>query len=245
MRKVLFLFCFISVTAVAQYDYNLPPNFSLFRWAPEDDSLALDIGPNKKWFGHIFLSYGLSATGAEGDAASVNHKGGNFEYGLRGKLKINNILAFGCDLKYDRLAYQIKQTGDKTFPDSSKFDKQKFAIHNVAAEVFIRINHDPIFGRKRGDYLGSYIDFGGYFGYGFSMRQVVKTTDQNNGDNLKIVRTGMDYLERISYGYSARLGFSHFIIYGKYRVSNYVDQDVYNFAFPRLTIGLQAAIFEN
>lgn len=254
MKNILYVILLISPLCFAQtqkYDLdgveynNTPPNYSLFQYDLASDTSENHIGPNKKLFGYSTIGLGSTVGVAEGDMKSKIIPSSNFNLGSLGRIRINNVLAIGTGFQYDRTAYLLDQNSSKVFPDSTEYDKQKLAFHSLQIAPFIRINFDWLLGRKRGNFLGDYIDIGAYGGYSFGIRQVVKFEDETTNEKFRVVKRGMEYLDRLNYGWMARLGFNHFAFYGTYRLSNWVDQDKYSFAFPRITVGMQLAIFEN
>lgn len=252
MRNLLMILILVSNSSFSQssfevtdYENPAPANFELYDYNLALDTFENNIGPNKAKFGYTYLGFGGPLGPVEGDYKSAIIPSTNFQLGMIGKLKINNILAIAGYIQYDRSAFLMAQNDDKAFPDSTQYDKQKFAFHSLQTAPFIRINFDPILGRKRGNYLGDYIDFGPYIGYSFAVRQVTKFVDESSGEKLRVVKRNMDYLDRLNYGWSARLGFNHFAFYGTYRLSNWVDQEKYKFTFPRYSLGIHFCFFSS
>jgi len=201
-----------------------------------------ESGPNMKRHKQIYMSYGVMPIGASEDPGAdiVPFLSNEFQFGYRYKRKLASFFAVGFDLGYSHRSYRLDQDSSKVFPTSKLVKMEKITYDGLQVGLYMRFNFDV----NRGNYLGNYLDLGGYAeGYG-AIRHITKEefdiATPNGASRKKTVSKGLVWSERYAYGAQARLGFGRFIVYGSYRLSDLVQNDVAD-AFPemsRLTVGL-------
>jgi len=200
------------------------------------DTLIPSFGKNRLFYMHNTIGYGVNFLNQSGVYETELSGSGNFMFGYTFKWKANNLLAFGFDLMWNTYDYKLKQDDNKLFPDSLKHEKQKIIFSDIAVSPFIRINFD----KKRGDFLGYYLDLGGYGAYHLSRKLYTKdvlSTDEISKSYINKYHA----LEKYNYGLYARLGFNSVIVFAKYRMSELLIENGVN-DLPPLTVGLQWVI---
>ena len=219
------------------------------------DTVEVKFGPNKKYFGHMYVGYGFVAGPAENKGSAVDY-GSSHEwlFGYRFKYKVGNVYALGFDVTVNPVTYFIKQKTGKTLPNPFLFDEEKFKFTNFGLSVYQRFNWD-----KRGNYVGNFIDMGAY-GNWMPVKVHIFEDDNLFGisgplsgvKEVKVRETGLKYVEDFNYGVLARVGFNRYVFYGSYRLSDLfggysvadeTGKNMYDFAeLPRVTVGFQLGL---
>lgn len=210
------------------------------------DTTSPDRGPNRKHFSQWFLTEGFIIGQPESEGAEViQGRSTQIEFGYRYKRRVNQTLAWGYEIWFNRRNYLLKQDSSKTFPDNILHKKEKFQLNTFRGGLYTRINLN----RYRGEFLGTYLDIGGYGEWAFSTRHV--TVDKNDvattvgGSRTKSVNQNLVYMESFNYGIRARLGQNKVALFGDYRLSDMFDTGAANLApeMPRLTVGFEIQLF--
>lgn len=243
----IFTMSIASLRGQHQYDFKVKDESnrswraSLFSWSLKDDTTGRNFGPNRSFFQYMTLGYGITYGEQEGNDADHLDFTGNYKLGYVFKFKISPVFSGGFNLLYSRTAFKIDQGDDgKTFPDSIAYKKQKLAFHEAVLDPYLRINFDP----KRGNHMGNYLDLGAYGSYTVGARLISVKEDPVNDEHIKTVRSNLSYINRMNYGLSARLGFNQFMLFGRYRLSDRIEQDKVDFVLPRFTFGIQIGVWE-
>src|SRR5205085_8212921 len=103
---------------------------------------------------------------------------------------------------------------------------------------FNRFNFDP----HRGNFIGTYIDIGaiGYWDYS------VKEISKNKLPDGSISRTSvkdLDYTNDFSAKIYSRVGFSHFALYGSYRITDLFKTSSDFPDLPRMLFGFEFGLY--
>ena len=199
---------------------------------PPQDTIISKKGPNRQYYGHLFLAAGAIFGNPDNEGGEI--KQGNsltLDAGYRYKLKINKFYSIGSDIAYKIKSYKLLQENGKLVPDSLLHNKEKLSTDNLGIAVFNRFN----FGR-RGNTIGKFIDIGAYIDWVFNESHVSK--DKFNGKNYTVKVTGIDIINPFVYGFYAQIGSGKFILFGKYRYSNMFKGEALP-ELPRINAGLQ------
>lgn len=211
------------------------------------DTLVPTNGPNYKNYTHWHINYGFIVGESEGSGAAIMQGNSyDFQLGIRYKRKICELYALGFQVNYDLQSFRIAQDVGKTFITAVLYDKQKFVYNNLEAEIYQRFS----FG-KRGNYMGKFIDMGGYGAWGFSTYHFTLERDVTGNGNAQITETTykkLPYVNAVNYGLSARIGINKIAIYGKYRFSDLFRTTNINGTpilypeLPRIVVGIEIGI---
>lgn len=195
-------------------------------------------GPNLTNFTYGYIGLGFPLNTSEPVNYTKPGLSSAFNIGMRYKRKLTNYLALGLDLGLSTTAYKIKQEEPKTFPNTTVNDKEKIQVSTLASSAFIRINVG-----RRGNYIGNYLDMGGYAGWNFQKKH--KTTNKNEaGEKVRESTTQLKYIENFSYGLITRIGIGRFAIIASYRLSDIFKSSYAMPELPRLVVGAEMGLFK-
>ncbi len=201
------------------------------------DTIRPTHGPNLKHFKCYYLGLSFPIYTNEEKNYTIPGLSSSFDFGMRYKRKFNNLLACGLDLGLNSTAYKIKQNDSKSVPDTISNDKEKFQINTLTGSAFVRFNVG-----RRGNYIGNYLDLGGYAGWNMIKRH--KTTNIVNDERVKVATTRLKYVEDISYGVLARVGINKLAVSARYRLSNIFKSSYDMPELPRLSLGFELSLFK-
>jgi len=200
------------------------------------------FGPNRLYFGHGLCQVG-EKVGPQVYGLQTNWWSGSIEYGVRGKLKLWSWEALVMDFGYRYDRYSMRKDTPKLLPlDPTVHQRERISTHNLSASFCDRLN----FGR-RGNVMGSWLDFGVYADWSFRTANVF--VDQHYDSNSpsgyryksKTKVTRLPYMESINYGWTVRVGGDYAGVFAQWRMNNIIksnyttnDRDL-----PKLTIGIE------
>ena len=180
-----------------------------------DDTVKTTFGPNRRYFGHLFLGYGLVA-GPAGSGAGVRYglRAAELRGGGRLKVRLNQTLAVNLDLGYAYLRYDLAQNGQKILPTPDLHRRENFGLHQIYTEASLRLNAG-----RRGNSVGRYLDLLASGGW---VAGTTHTTEDDPGPGIGSVETteyGLPYLRRWTGGVGLRLGHDRYALTARYRLS--------------------------
>jgi len=205
-----------------------------------DDTVKTAFGPNRRYFGHLYLGYGLVA-GPAGSGAGLRH--GLHSTELRGggrlKVRLSQALALNLDAGYAYLRYDLAQNDQKTVPTPAQHRRENLGLHQLYSEISLRLNAG-----RRGNSVGSYLDL---LAGGTWVAATSHTTEDDPAPGIGSVETterDLPYLRRWSGGVGARLGFDRYALAARYRLSPSFSP---GFAaapeLPRWLLGVEIGLF--
>jgi len=181
------------------------------------DTLAPRTGPNRRYFGHFYLSYGLVA-GSSSAGLPLRYGLGSTEVQLGGRLKrrLTDNLALTADLRYAYLRYALAQdAGLKAAPFEPLHDAETLTYHQLQGELGLRLNAGF---HPRGNIMGTYLDLLAYGGPTLAANHTTSDETTTQG-RLEITRHQPPYLARWLGGVGLRLGSGPLALVGRYRLS--------------------------
>ena len=207
-------------------------------------------GPNMRHYTHFYIGTGFvmdfdEETGTRIDWWKSNH----VLFGYRYKLKLLSFYALGLDLNFMNTRYYFEGRNENPLdpmnPLTYNLERDRHHLHNTGfgLEFYHRINIG-----RRGNTLGYYLDTGirGQWNMGDVEKIIIKTDDKNAFAGVtRIKNRKLGYVEPLSYGLTARIGFNKIILHGFYRLSEYFTDRINDAVrveipeLPRLTIGIQ------
>lgn len=194
-------------------------------------------GMNRRHFSHSWIGIGFAA-GPPGDPGADIHywRSRSLEYGYRYKRQYSNVFSNGAELIIRRSAYHLRQRDEKSVPGPTIHEWEKLVFFQTGIGLYQRINVD-----QRGDYIGRFIDLGGYAKWNFHVRHV--TLDEyDDGERVRVRRTGMNYPETFDYGVLVRLGLNSIVFKGTYRISGMFRDSANLPDLPKLTFGVEIGL---
>ncbi|RZK60200.1 MAG: hypothetical protein EOO59_07105 [Hymenobacter sp.] len=181
------------------------------------DTLRPRTGPNRRYFGHLYASYGL-VLGGSGAGLPLRYGLASSETQVGGRLKwrFTDHLALTTDLRYAYLRYGLAQdAGPKAPPFTPPHDTETLTYHQFQGELGLRLNAGR---RPRGNVVGTYLDLLAYGGPALVANHT--TIDGNTSQGrLETTRHDPPYLARWLGGVGARLGYGSLALVGRYRLS--------------------------
>ena len=233
MKNILFIiFLAFIAQANAQYEImsvNVNPV----------DTVRPDFGANGKKF--FYSTYGIGTiipteTNAQAPVMAGSSLG--YKLGFVQKYRITGILSFGYIIDFNTMNYRFSQTDDKTFPDTLNHLKQQVSLTTLGSGLFLRFNFDP----GRGNYLGYFLDLGGYADW--HLARTYKSKDKDDMDQLVFNRTTKLYfVEKYQYGLYVTLGLNKINLFARYRMSDIFKAPYKSAELPRLSAGIGFSIF--
>jgi len=179
------------------------------------DTLAPRTGPNRPWFGHVYLGYapavGSSALGVQyGPSSAETLVGGRL------KRRLTGGLALCADLRYGYLRYQLDADASHPAPFRTDPDAdQHLAYHQAQGELSVRLNPQ----RRRGNVVGRYLDLLAYGGYALGTTYAAEQPAPGGGRQELVVHQP-PYLARWLGGVGVRVGSNSLALVGRYRLSS-------------------------
>ena len=205
-----------------------------------NDTVKTTFGPNRRYFGHAYLGYGLLA-GPAGTGAAVRYGLGSAELRAGGRLKVrfSQTLALSADLGYAYQRYNLAQNGQKLVPAPTLHRSESVALHQLYSELSLRLNYG-----RRGNAVGRYVDLlaGGGWVAGTS-----HTTDDDPASGIASVGTtewGLSYVRRWWGGVGGRVGVDRYALTARYRLSPVFAAGYAAWPeLPRWTLGVEVGLF--
>jgi hypothetical protein len=228
MKKILILL----LTCYSVYAYSQEIVFSQ---NVKSDTVRPTQGPNLKNYKHMFLGIGFPLTTADEVAYTKAGSSLTVDYGIRYKRRLNNTFAVGFDVAVIWAAYKIKQETGKSIPDTIINKRAKFKVNSLTPDLYLRINVG-----RRGNYIGKYLDLGGYGSWNWKKAYVIQNKDDND-QMVKVSTSRLSYMENFSYGLLARIGVNRLSVAAKYRLSDLFKDQVYS-ELPRFSVGVEFAL---
>jgi hypothetical protein len=207
------------------------------------DTLAPRTGPNRRYFGHLYIGYGL-VVGASGAGLPLRYGVGSAEAQLGGRLKrrFTNNLALTADLRYAYLRYALAQDGGaKAAPFEGLHATETLTYHQLQGELGLRLNTGF---QPRGNVVGTYLDLLAYGGPALGANHT--TTDETTTQGrLEATRHQPPYLGRWLGGVGLRLGSGPLALMARHRLSEALRPTEGGAPLqpPRWVVGLEISWF--
>lgn len=205
-------------------------------------------GPNMRHFKHFYIGAGNILDFDENAGSSINPwKSSQFIIGHRYKLKLLSFYSIGLDFNFKMSQYMLEGDDQDTLssiinPLAVVGEEKNHSLMNnsFGLEIYQRINID-----KRGNKLGKYFDIGFRGEWNVTDVQTYILVDKDAAfvEKTKVINRRLNYVEPFSYGPTARIGFNKWSVYGYYRMSDHFKSSFSMEELPRLSVGMQLALF--
>lgn len=205
-----------------------------------DDTVKTTFGPNRRYFGHAYLGYGLVAGPARGGAA-LRYGFGSSELRGGGRLKVRftQALAFTLDLGYAYRRYELAQNDQKTVPTPTLHRRESLGLHQLYSEMGLRLNVG-----RRGNAVGSYLGLLVEGGWVAGTSHVTQDDPAPGIGSVETTEHGLPYLRRWTGGVGTRLGFDRYALVGRYRLAPAFAMGYAAGAeLPRWGLGIEIGLF--
>ncbi|MBF9237649.1 hypothetical protein I2I05_09605 [Hymenobacter sp. BT683] len=205
-----------------------------------DDTIKTTFGANRRYFGHLYLGYGLLA-GSAGKGAAVRYGLGSSEVRVGGRLKfrLTQALAFNLDLGYAYGRYELAQNEQKVVPSPVLHIRETLGQHQVFSEASLRFNAG-----RRGNSVGRYLDLLAGCGWLAATNHVTKDEPAPGISSVETTESGLPYLRRWTGGVGVRLGIDRYALVSRYRFSTAFSDDYAAWPeLPRWLVGIEVGLF--
>lgn len=190
-----------------------------------------ESGPGKTTHAGGSFYYGLIAGPAESDSVPLK-LGKSFElgYGSYAKWQPNKFFGLGVENNFMFRIYSFKQNNEQLFRDPSDNKRESLWFISYQINPFMRLSYTL----KRGDHHGMYTDFGMQCNYSFINRYTQVNKATSTSGNTRITESRLDYVKRLTFEPTFRLGIRNIIFYAKYRLND-IFKTVDGYKYPELT----------
>ena len=181
---------------------------------------------------------------SEGEGADIIYGSShNFTYGMSYLRNLSSIFGAGVGIHYQYQAFHIKQNETKLIPNSIINDSEILKMNNLGVDAAIRLTL-----KRELKKTLIYLELGGYGNWMYNAKHQVENnidlTNLHNGSSKQTtIYDGLNYIEPINYGLTAKFGYKMFSLIGSYRLSDYFVSDfkenISETELPRLTVGIQ------
>ena len=231
MKKIVILISIISFGLTGFTQTILLQNTN-----PMEPYQTKNNGENRKHFRQGFISFGVVApVGAKNDDTYF----GNslvFDFGFRYRYRVSNLLNLGSDLSFYTQGNRLDHSGMHKIYDGLTHDRANIIQNEFRVSPFLRFNLTP----KRGNYLGTYIDLGGYIGWNFLPVFRATDTGHNGNEEMMYTRNFDPNQNRYDYGITGRIARNKLLLFATYRLSDIMKQSEQP-SLSRLAAGVQFA----
>jgi len=204
-----------------------------------DDTVKTSFGPNRRYFGHLYVGYGLVAgPAAAGAGLRFGLPSSELRLGGRLKRRLSQTLALNLDLGYAYQRYALAQNAQKTVPSPALHRSESLARHQLYSEASLRLNAG-----RRGNTVGRYLDLLAGGGW---VAATAHSADDEPGPGIDAVETierGLPYLNPWTADLGTRLGWDRYALTARYRVGA-VFRTGYGWPeLPRWRVGVEVGLF--
>ena len=205
-----------------------------------DDTVKTTFGPNRRYFGHAYLGYGLVAGPARGGVAVRSGFGSSeLRGGGRLKVRITQVLALTLDLGYAYRRYELAQNDQKTVPTPARHRRESLGLHQLYSEVGLRLNAG-----RRGNAVGSYLDLLAGGGWVAGTNHATQDDPAPGVGSVETTEYGLPYLRRWTGGLGARLGYDRYALIAHYRLAPaFTTGFAAGVELPRWVLGIEVGLF--
>ena len=205
-----------------------------------DDTTKNALGPNRRYFGHLYVGYGVVA-GPAGWGAGLRYglPSAELRGGARLKLRFSQALAVNLDASYAYLRYELTQNDQKTVPTPQLHRREYLGLHRLGAETSLRLNAG-----RRGNVVGRYLDLLAGGGWVAASTHTTEDAPAPGVGSVETTEYGLPYLRRWTGHLGARLGVDRYALAGRYRVSSAFGPAHGAWPeLPRWVLGLEVGLF--
>jgi hypothetical protein len=223
MKRYFFLLTFLPAIAFGQTE--------VMRKQPRDYSQHSNWGENRTHHLQGYLGLGFYTPIS---TPNRDFKVGNsydLGFGAIYRYRMANFVNLGMGLGLLVQEVKLNDKGMVKAWDTQLHDKAKVSNILLSAKPFIRLNLSP----KRGDYLGTFVDFGGFADWNFY--PTTSFTDKQGSQNYVQQYEFDKEQERLHYGAFALIGRSWFRLEGSYYLSSWFKSNT-EFFMPRYKVSV-------
>ncbi|MCS7074988.1 MAG: hypothetical protein NZ108_11020 [Bacteroidia bacterium] len=183
----------------------------------EDVTLNLkNYGPNRQHFLYLFASGGSFFGAEQSSLPNQAWISGEYQIGVAYKLKLTRYSSIGLTGGYCRQWFKIRQTEQKQFPDTSRYDDERFIVQSGQLGLFYRLNLD----KRRGNRIGKYIDTGIHYRKAILIRHRTEFIDNQTGNLVVTDESRLNYVNTENFSWFTRMGWERYGLGVEYRFTD-------------------------
>jgi hypothetical protein len=221
----------IVLTLLTSFSFASFAQSTMLEQDVNQDTIIEKKGPNRLYFTSSYISAGsiFGNSTADSSVEMATAKSWEFKFGFSFKIRANNFYSVVLNTDYSRQAFFYE-------PQKEDVKYDKLIMNNLGLGVMNRFN----FG-KRGNRVGNYLEVGASGQYGYMVREKILTEKHDKDAEYKSLKASFNspnYVNRFNYYGDVRLGFGHYIVYGRYLLSDILNDKANGAQLPALTVGL-------
>lgn len=220
MRIIISLVFALWSSFLAAQDYVIEEVFDTSKYAPK-------VRPVVDLNHRITYGYGLNLDYPKTNGTSI--KGSNYftiDYQYNTLLLKKLYLTSGFN--YNWKSYRLNNDSAFLYSDSLFSEKRKIRAQNLGVTLGLRFQSKP--NANSAFYMQVNM-------YGEAlMHSAYITWDEIDGSPIKKKLAELPYLNHYNYGAEVKIGISYFLLFAKYRLGNFVNNNNYT-DLPTLTLG--------
>lgn len=216
----------------------LPAQKRLERMHVDTSGRVSTFGPNRLFFAQVMAHGGWFVD--EGEPGAATTRAFSAGLGARLKLKLWSWEALTMDAGWKMQRWRLEQKPGKLIPDGNLHQRENITLYAFSVDLCNRINIG-----RRGNVLGTFVDFGVYADWNFQRVHTTKDIFVNpaaSGKESQITRNfGPSWLANENYGIKVRAGNGWADLFAAFRVSSIFSTSFENSypEPPRLVIGIE------
>lgn len=194
---------------------------------------------NCQFFAHPTLSSRFYSTLNKEKEIKVRlYSSSSYTFGVRSIFKISQYIATGIDLNFDRTRFSIDQNSENDLIDTIETTKHNIYFFSLASGLFLRFNFD----RRRGNYIGHFIDLGYRGGVNFLAQRMI-AGKLNNGMKYRLWYRQFEDINPYQRAFYLRFGLNNISIILQYQQTRWLDWNKEK-NFPNFSAGLEFGILQ-
>lgn len=210
VRKTIFLLLIFPALAFGQTE--------VMRKSPRNYNDIPLWGPNRAHHvqGFVGVGFFMPLGAAEGHfKPGVSY---DVHLGAKYRFRVSNFLNIGAGLFLSSYQIMLTDSGMVKGWDGNVHEKAQMVNYHLTLKPFMRFNLSP----RRGDYLGTYFDLGGFGSWG--LLPATSFTDRVDGQKLLTRYMNDKRYEPILYGGMAAVGRDWFRLEASYYLSGWLKE---------------------
>lgn len=148
----------------------------------------------------------------------------DYNPGLRFQQTISASHSLLLELGYHNVHFHLKQSSDKTLPDTTLFDRERFYVHSLSVGANFRTELSNDF----------YFDAGVALDYNFRTVHMIKNPNAK-GKSVKTFDSGIEYFHALNADFMVRLGYHNWTLHYVFRISPLLKK---HFGYRKLPFGV-------
>lgn len=203
------------------------------------DTLLPKFGMNRDHFGHMFFGFYKIAGTPELTSDTMDvWRSWAFDCGYRYKRRFSQVLSAGAEFGLKKMSYAVRHWEMLQTPEATEINKHKMIFLQTGLSLYQRFNYD----KRRGNYVGNYIDLGIYCDWNWNVRQLYYYQN-NTGEKVRLRKSNLNYIHPFDLGVLMRFGFNKLAVKTTYRLSHHFKETSSIGELPKFSFGVEFGMF--